>query len=111
MNCRGKYVSLLTEDKSDYGLLYREERLIEENEGCREAPVFSDYWDASWFAIHADGCGNVYFITTDPYDERIYDYDHEQTFPGYEPLKRPAFETMEAFLDYLMEELADAQAG
>ncbi len=103
INLPHEYRMLLTKDKSDYGLLYSEPELIEENERCRTAPVYSDYWDASWFAVHADGSGNVYFITTDPYDGRIYDYDHEQTLPGYEALKSPAFESMEKLFEFLYE--------
>ena len=101
VNLPQEYVELLTEDESDYGLLYSARRLSEENELCRTAPVYSDFWDDSWFAIHADGTGNVYFITTDPYDGRIYDYDHEQTFSCYKPLRTPAFASIEGFLDSL----------
>ena len=83
------------------GLLFDRKKLEKENDQCRNTPVFCDFWNPKWFAIHADGMGNVYFITTDPYDGKVYDYDHEQTLPGYNPAERAMFESLESFLLYL----------
>ena len=89
------------EGEFESGLLFDRERIEDENIGYREIPVARDYWNPSWFVIHVDGGGNAYFITTDPYDERVYGFDHEQTFPGYDATDSPAFCGLSEFLVYL----------
>ena len=103
--CSEEMRSRYESSESRNGLLFDRNLIEGENHMCRETPVACDYWDSTWLAIHADGGGNAYFITTDPYDERIYDFDHEQTFPGYDPTESPAFHSIKEFLAHLDAEM------
>ena len=99
--CSEEMESKYGDTELGHGLLFDRNRIDRENRRYRELPVASDYWDSTWLAIHTDGMSNAYFITTDPYDGRIYDFDHEQTFPGYDPTESPAFPGMKEFLAHL----------
>jgi cell wall assembly regulator SMI1 len=86
---------------TDYDDMRRENRLYRDSEFVR------DYWRPEWLAIHADGCGNVYFLDT-LRPVAIYELDHEKTFPGYNPLAREIFPSVQAFLAHVEEyELED----
>jgi cell wall assembly regulator SMI1 len=86
---------------TDYDYMRRENRLYRDSEFVR------DYWRPEWMAIHADGCGNVYFMDT-LRPIAIYELDHEKSFPGYNPLSREIFQSIQAFLDHIEEyELED----
>lgn len=82
---------------ADSGVLTEYERLREENRFYRDEAPVRDYWRPEWLAIHADGGGNVYFLDTlEP--GAVFDFDHEKTFPGYNPLARSTFPDVAAFI-------------
>lgn len=87
--------------KMAFPLPFDREAIERDNRSWRELPVVCDYWNPSWLSVFPDGMGNTYFITTDPYDGKIYDFDHEQTYPDYNPLARPAFQSLQALLDHV----------
>ncbi len=80
-------------------LLLQYEDMMRENRLYRDSPYTSPYWQATWLAIHADGCGNVYFLDTSNPVGPVYDFDHEKTHPGYQPLEDPVFNSIEALLE------------
>jgi hypothetical protein len=91
----------ITDLLTDYEDMRRENRLYRDSEFVR------DYWRPNWLALHADGCGNVYFFDT-LHPVAVYELDHEKTFPGYNPLERELFPSVEAFLAHVEEyELED----
>lgn len=85
---------------TDYDDMRRENRLYRDSEFVR------DYWRPEWLAIHADGCGNVYFLDT-LCPLAIYELDHEETFLGYNPLERELFPSVQAFLAHVEEYESD----
>jgi hypothetical protein len=44
------------------GVLTNYDDMRRENRLYRESEFVRDYWRSEWLAIHADGCGNVYFL-------------------------------------------------
>ena len=84
-------------------LLLQYEDIMRENQLYRDSPYTSPYWNAAWLAIHADGCGNVYFLDTSNPASPIYDFDHEKTQPGYQPLQNPVFNNLYALLEDIRE--------
>ena len=97
---------VLTDDSAcekmrDTGLLTRLEDIVRENRLYRENPHTRDYWQASWIAIYADGSGNVYFLDPEDRQSQVFELDHEKTFPGYDPRKRPIFSTIAEFLQHI----------
>lgn len=115
LKCPKEYVALVCskemrlkyeDTELGHGLLFDKALIEAENLDYRNLPVVCEYWDSSWLAIHRDGGGNVYFITTDPFDEKVYDFDHEQTFSGYQPTESPAFASIKDFLAHLDVEMS-----
>jgi cell wall assembly regulator SMI1 len=84
------------------GLLTNYDDLRRENQLYRDSEFVRDYWRPEWLAIHADGCGNVCFLDT-LRPIAIYEFDHEETFPGYNPLERELFPSAQAFLAHVEE--------
>lgn len=82
------------------GLLTDYEDMQRENRLYRDSEFVRDYWRPAWLAIHADGCGNVYFLDT-LRPLAIYELDHEKTFPGCNPLERELFPSVQAFLAHV----------
>lgn len=84
-------------------LLLQYEDMMRENRLYRDSPYTSPYWLPDWLAIHADGCGNVYFLDTSNPTSPVYDFDHERTHPGYQPLDNPVFDSVTELLDDVRE--------
>jgi cell wall assembly regulator SMI1 len=84
------------------GLLTDYDDMRRENQLYRDSEYVRDYWRPEWLAIHADGCGNVYFLDT-LHPNAVYELDHEKTFPGYDPLEREVFPSVEAFIAHVEE--------
>lgn len=91
------------EDYAPTGLLTDDEAMLRENRRYRETNVVKDFWKPEWLAIHADGCGNVYFLNTVADSSPVYELDHEKTFSGYDPLAEPVFPDLGAFLKHLQD--------
>ncbi|BDS07436.1 hypothetical protein NT6N_24760 [Oceaniferula spumae] len=90
-------------DSSDFELCSNYELLLQENRELRENGFFGREWNKSWFAIGFDGCGNEYFITTDPFDGRIYFADHEDEFHTEDLGKNVHYGSFQEYVDYLRE--------
>lgn len=84
------------------GLLTDYEDMLRENRLYRDSKFVRDYWRREWLAIHADGCGNVYFLNT-LRPIAVHELDHEKTFPDYDPLAWEIFQSIPAFLAHIEE--------
>ncbi len=84
------------------GLLIDYEDLRSENRLYRDSEYVRDYWRPSWLAIHADGCGNAYFLDT-LHPTAVFELDHEKTFPGYNPCECEVFPSIDAFISHIIE--------
>ena len=87
----------------NYELCGDYETLLEENLGMRSEGFFGEQWNPTWFVIGTDGCGNNYFITTDPFDGNIYFADHEEKFHRSNLSGNFHYKSMDEFLRFLEE--------
>jgi hypothetical protein len=84
------------------GVLTAYDDMRRENRLYRDSEFVRNYWRPEWLAIHADDCGNVYFVNTlNPV--AIFELDHEKTFPGYNPLAQEIFPSIHTFLAHVEE--------
>ena len=79
------------------------ETLLAENNLIRDNGFFDHDWNSALFIIGFDGCGNKYFITTSPFDGRIYFADHEEDFDLVALTKNEYYESFSEFNEFLIE--------
>lgn len=87
----------------DYELCGDYEALLQGNLEVRREGFFGEPWNPTWFVIGLHGCGNDYFITTDPFDGNIYFADYEEKFYRSILSANPHHKSMDEFLDFLEE--------
>jgi predicted Zn-dependent protease len=68
------------EVSQNFELLDSAENIINENLEVRQKGFWGVQWEATYLVIGIDGCGNNYFIATNPFDRRVYLADHEDVF-------------------------------
>ena len=100
------FSSKLNENFITLGIPVSPADLLSVNLACRHYHSL-EYWKPSWLAITDDHSGNHYFIDTYQYDGKVYYFDHEKTFPGYNPMASPAFASIKAFIEAQMELMKD----
>lgn len=96
-----------------YELCDHVDPLLYDNRFLREDGFFGENWPKTFYALGNDGSGNVYFITTEPFDGNVYFADHEGG-PGPNELEAAKrHDSLAGFVDSLRNQhdiiLADAR--
>lgn len=77
--------------------------IIEANLDARENGFWGVTWKATHLIIGVDGCGNSYFITTNPFDRKVYLADHEEAFDPSDISKLTSYPSLDEFVKELTE--------
>ena len=78
--------------------------LVYDNRTLRAEGFFGTNWPKDYLVIGSDGTGNVYFITTAPFDGKVYFADHEGG-PGPDDLETAKLhDSLEDYVESLREQ-------
>lgn len=83
---------------ADYELCDDFTAILGENRYARDHGFFRQVWPPDWFIIGTDGCGSDYFITTAPFDGKVYFADQKEKLHTEDVSK---FRFHESFEDYI----------
>ncbi len=88
---------------SDYQLCDDFTAVLGENRYARDHGFFRQVWPPDWFIIGTDGCGSDYFITTAPFDGRVYFADQKEILHTEDVGKTSCHESFADFIESFRE--------
>lgn len=95
----------------DFELFASPNDIIETNLEARRNGFWGATWEETHLIIGVDGCGNSYFITTNPFDRKVYLADHEEAFDPSDISKLTSYPSLDEFVNELAEIQSEIENG